>query len=887
MTRSVPPTRVDWLPNGMRVLTRELHHAPLASVMVWYGVGSRNETPGLTGISHFLEHMMFKGTTRFPSGVLEEAVKLRGGAWNAFTSYDYTAYYEVLPARHLEYGLEIEADRMVNMRFDPDLTVLERGIIVSEREGRENNPFTWLVEAFMHEVFGTFPYRHSIIGYKEDIRATTAAALTAHYQRYYRPNNATLVVVGDFETDRLLRAAENHFGPIPGGAPVEPLSAVEPEQTAERRVEVRRPGPNPQVLVGYRIPAADHPDQSALEVLGALMSGPSGFMRGGSGMGRSSRFYRNLVSKGIATSANGSPWALQYPGLFMLSAMPAQGVAPDRLEGDLLEQVEALKTVRVESEELDRAKKQIRASFTYGLESVTNQAHLLGATAMTQGVEAFDRALEMLEAVTAADVQRVAERYLTPTGRTVGWFIPGEAAKERIAVPAGKPAEETAGSTPDYQTPGSVADPVTAPGRPARIVETERVVRRELPGGAVLLTYPVETIPSLFIRVQMEAGPVLDPLGKAGLAAFACQLALRGTAGYTAEELALKTDAMGISIRADVGRETSVFSLKCLPEDLEAGLDLLGEVIRRPTFPEDELGRLRDRILVGIRQQNNDTRAVAAKRLSEALYPEHHPYRYPPGGSEESVSGLRREDFVEFHRQNFGPAGALISAVGNVAPERLEAAFRWMFDGWTGGAGRPQVPAAGPGEASESHIAIPGKTQTDIALGWPMVDRGHPDFLALEVLATLFGGNGLPASSRLFRDVREKYGLSYYQYAHFGASMGPAPWSTHIGVSPTRLDFALEVLKSELRRLTEEPPPMSELISLIQFLEDFPAVQHESPERLAARLAEAERFGLGLDYPDRYADQVRRLTPESLRAVAARHLDLSRIAVITAGPGRN
>lgn len=878
------PTRVDWLPNGMRVLTRELHHAPLAAVMVWYGVGSRNEPPGQTGISHFLEHMMFKGTPRFPYGVLEEAVKRRGGMWNAFTSYDYTAYYEVLPARHLEFGLEVEADRMVNMTFDPDLTARERSIIVSEREGSENSPHTWLFDAFMQTAYQEFPYRHMVLGHKDDIKATTAEWLTAHYNRFYRPNNATLVVVGDFDTDRLLELANRHYGHLPGGAEVQNLSVSEPEQSAERRLEVRRPGPNPHLLAGYKIPGAADPDQPALTLLGTILSGPPGFAGGSAaGMGRSSRLYRKLVNGGLATSASANPWALQYPGLIVCSATPVQGVEPERLEAALFGELEALQQIPVAAEELQRARKQVRAQFLYALEGATAQARMLGATALTMGVESFDRALQRYEAVTADDIQRVAQAYLKPQRRTVGWFRPAEA-PVAVTVPAVNPDFPATGSTPGHQQRVDREIPQPQTGRPDRILDEGRVVRRELPGGATLLTYPAETIPSVFVRVQMEAGPLHDPVGKAGLAALTAQMTNKGTRSYTAEELALKTDALGMSIRADVGRETAIFSLKCLPEDLDAGLGLLAEVMRFPTFPADEFARMQARTLVGLRQAANDTRTVAARKLAEALYSEGHPYRYPGTGTEETVQLLTTGDLQEFHGRCYGPAGAVITVVGNVEPGRIEAALRQVLDGWSGGLGIPQVPAAEAPPASHTHIAVPGKTQTDIAMGWPLVDRGHPDFLALELLTVLFGGNGLPSSSRLFRDVREKHGLSYYQYAQFGAALGPAPWSTHIGVSPGRVEFAVDTLRQELRRLADEPVPVGELGALIEFLQDYPAVQHESAERVAAKLAEVERHGLGLDYVNRYPQLVQAITAAHLQEVARRHLDLDRLATVTAGP---
>lgn len=896
MGYQIAPTRVAELPNGLKVYIREMRQAPVVTSMVWYGVGSRDEGPGQTGLSHFLEHMMFKGTPRFPYGVLEEGVKRRGGMWNAFTSYDYTAYYEVLPAQHLAFAFEVEADRMVGMTFDPDLTVRERGIIVSEREGAENHPSFWLNEAFMAAAFQVLPYRHAIIGSKDDIRATTAEALAAHYRRYYRPSNASLVVVGDVDAEQVLRLAERHFGPLPAGEPVERPALAEPGQEAERRLTVRRPGPHPILQAGYRIPEAAHADQPALTVLAALLSGSSSAT--GAAMGRSSRLHRRLIDTGLAVAAGAYVRSLQYAGLFMLSAAPAPSVSLAELEEALFGEVERLREGEVSEEEFVRAKKQLRASWLYTLESAMNQAVLLGSTALTRGVERFDRALEDLEAVTPADVLRVARTYLDPRRRTVAHFVPEDGAPAGpeparapapTAGPASQPpalpdAAQAAGTTPEYQKPADRPVPRPQAGSARPVLAPERVVRRRLSGGAVLLLLPAPAVPSVFVRVQMEAGAVHEPPEKAGLAQLVAGLLTRGTASYTAQELAVITDAQGMSLRVDAGRETAVASLKCLPEDLAQGLGLLAEVVCRPAFPADEMERLRTQMVVAWRRSEDDSRAVAARRLMERIYPEGHPFRHAIGGTEATLTGLQVDDLKRFHETHYGPADAVITVVGDVDPDAVTEALEAAFAGWRGGKGRVAIPPVPPPEGGRVHVPLAGKTQTDIALGWPLVDRSHPDYLALDVLATLFGGNGTPAVSRLFRDVRERHGLSYYQYALFGGTSGPGSWSAHLGVNPARLEFALETVLAELRRLSTEPVPLPELEALQDFLSGYPAVQHESPERIAARLAEIERFGLGLDWLERYPQQVAALTPEALREAAARHLVPERLTIVTAGP---
>jgi len=882
------PTRAARLANGLRVLVRENRHAPVVAAMVWYGVGSRDDAPGQTGISHFLEHMMFKGTPRFPYGALEEGVKRRGGLWNAFTSYDYTAYFEVLPAQHLAWALEVEADRMTAMTFDPDLTVRERGIITSEREGGENQPSFWLQEAFMATAYQVHPYRNPIIGSKADIGAMTSDALEAHYRRYYRPSNATLVIVGDVAADRAFALAERFFGSIPSGDPVPPPAVAEPEQAEERRVTVRRPGPHPILLAGYKIPEASHPDQPALMVLSGLLAGSPSLGSQGGTAGRSSRLYRKLVEPGLAVAASASPRALQYAGLFLLSATPAPGVALDDLEARLFAEVEALRERPVDEEEFARAQKQVRTAYLYALESAMHQAVQLGSTALTRGVEHFDRALAELEAVTPADVQRVARTYLQPRRRTVARFEPvGRTASAGAApAPAGRRAEGAGelGTTPAYQRPASrpAERPDAAPARP--VLSPERVIRRTLSSGAALLVLPAPSVPSVFVRVQMEAGAVWETEAQAGLAQMVAAMLTRGSEGRSAAELAVETDARGMVLRVDAGRETAVASLKCLPEDLERGLELLAGVVRRPTFPADELERVRTQMLVAVRRAEDDTRTVASRRLTERLYPPGHPYRHAVQGTEATLSALTARDLAAFHRAHYGPKDAVITVVGDIDPERVTAALEAALAGWSGGAGRPAIPAVPIPEGGRSHVTLAGKSQTDIALGWPLVGRTHPDYLALEVLATLFGGNGTPVSSRLFRDVRERYGVSYYQYALFAGTSGPAPWTAHLGVNPARLDFAVDVVLSELRRLASEPVPAAELEALQDFLAGYPAVQNEAPERIAARMAEMERFGLGLDWVERYPREVAALTGEKLQEVAARYLRPDRLTIVTVGP---
>jgi zinc protease len=421
--------RTTTLDNGLKVITREVRERPLVGVWMWYRVGGRNELPGVTGVSHWVEHMLFKGGKRFGKGEITKEVTRRGGALNAFTWIDCTAYYETLPASEIDLSLAIQSDRIYDTQIDPEEAEAERTVVISEREGNENYPEFWLREEMQAIAFREHPYRLGVIGPKSDLRAMTREDLYQHYKRYYMTNNATLVIAGDFETDALLEKVHREFDGLKR-APEPPLLRIdEPEQTGERRVVVRRPGPTHYVSIAFRAPEASHPDAPAMSVLAAVLSGASSPIAwgGARGLGRSSRLYRRLVDGGLASGVSAS-FDLTYDAyLFGVDATLRPEADPKQVEETLLEELEKIKSDGVPDEELDRTKRQLRAQVVYSLEGVTNQGFALGYMDLVAndaaGWETFPA---KLQAVTSADLKRVASHYLTEMRRTVGWFIPTE-----------------------------------------------------------------------------------------------------------------------------------------------------------------------------------------------------------------------------------------------------------------------------------------------------------------------------------------------------------------------------------------------------------------------------------------------------------------------------
>jgi len=413
------------LDNGLTVLIREMHHAPVASLWLWFRAGSRNEVPGSTGISHWVEHMMFKGTPQIPKGELDRLISREGGYNNAMTWVDWTAYYETLPAQRIDLALEIDADRFVNALFDPKEVEAERTVIISERQGAENQPGFRLGESVQAAAFRIHPYHHMVIGDMCDLTTMTRADLYHYYQRYYAPNNAILVMSGDVDAESTLSRIEALFGGISAAQLLPPVGRKEPAQMGERRVVVEGEGTTAFVELAFHAPSADDPDFYPMLAMNAVLAGISRLSPfGGGSANRSSRLYKALVETELASSVAGDLPITLDPFLYTLSATVLAGRAPQQVEDAMWTQIERVVNEPAYEEELTKALKQARAHFAYSSESVTHQALWLGFAEILSDFNWFMTFVDRLGQVTIEDVRRVATKYLTRRNCTVGWYVP-------------------------------------------------------------------------------------------------------------------------------------------------------------------------------------------------------------------------------------------------------------------------------------------------------------------------------------------------------------------------------------------------------------------------------------------------------------------------------
>ncbi len=418
------------LSNGLTILLKEIHTAPLISQWVWYKVGSRNETPGITGISHFVEHIQFKGTPKYPAKKIDHAISRDGGVMNGMTYLDWTTYYETMPADKIGLSLEIEADRMVNSNFNPGEIESERTVIISEREGNENEPLFRLSEAVQNASFSAHPYHFEVIGTLDDLKKISRDDLFKHYQAFYTPSNAIITIAGDFEPEQMENQLRGLYENMPSTQKSNHEIVQDSALTSEKRIVVEGPGETTYLEISYRAPRAAEKDFFIMTVLDSILSGPTSLnMFGGGISNKTSRLYQKLVEKDLAVSVSGGLTATIDPYLFDISVT----VHPDKKADDVItaidEEINKLMENKVNEDEIQRAIKQAKALFAYGSENITNQAFWMGYSNIFANYKWFENYVESLQTITAEEVNQAARKYLSSNRRVVGIYQPGKGDK--------------------------------------------------------------------------------------------------------------------------------------------------------------------------------------------------------------------------------------------------------------------------------------------------------------------------------------------------------------------------------------------------------------------------------------------------------------------------
>ncbi len=888
------------LDNGLVVLMKETHAAPVFTAQVWFKVGSRNEHVGITGISHMLEHMLFNSSKNYKKGEITRMIRERGGIENAATWTDFTYYWQLLSSENLDLSLRTLAERVGRALLLPEEFAKERTVVLSEMQGNENNPDWLIYRNLWASAFMASPYHWPTIGWQSDVENIDIKQLRTYYHTYYYPNNATLVLVGDFDSEKALPLIKKYFGAIKAHPLPRPVYTTEPPQYGPRETVLRREGSAERIEMGYHIPALVDPDTYPLMVLDQVLSG-----------GRSSRLYQALVETQLATSAWSSAGSRKDPALFMLGATARQGVHVDQLQKALQEQVEKAKSTQPTAEEMQAAKNQLEAYFVFQNDSVSDQGEQLGYYNTIADWRYLNTLIPKVKAVTPEQVQAVAKKYLTDDNVTVSKFIPtGPSTGGGPTVPMGpvqmskmpgaayyRPhpqplswEERGAGGASHSPRPSLRPSSGQAPARGEGVggASTVKPHREVLPNGITLIVQENHSNPTIAIAGNLKAGSYFDPEGKSGVADLVADMIGRGTQKRSALQLAQETDYVGASVDTSAGVESARFSAKALKKDLPLVVDILSDELRNATFPQDQFERAKGQTLSDLEQSKEIPGARANRAFYNTVFPAGHPYHdLTFEQAEQQLQGITREDLVSFHKTYYRPDTMIIAIAGDVTPAEASGLVKQYFGDWQASGPKPEVsiPTVQP-PARGSKIVIPmmEKSEVDVVFGYPMgIKRSDPDFYAARIMNQILGGAGA-LGSLLGEDIREKHGLAYNVYSTFDATLGAGAWYAELGTNPKNADQAIQLLKTDIEQFKKNGATKQQFTQAREFIIGVFPIALETNSGVAQMLLNAEFYGLGMDYIQNYAKTYRSVTLEQVNAAAKKYLHPDKAALVIAGP---
>ena len=885
LTEDVRKTVLD---NGLTVLTKEVHTAPVVTVQVWYKVGSRNEAPGVNGIAHQLEHMLFKGTSDRPIqfGRLFSAL---GSDSNAFTSYDNTVYFGTVEREKLKALLTLEADRMQNSSLEPQQLTNEKRVVISELQGYENSPGYRLNRAVMRAAFPKQAYGLPVGGTKADVEKFTPEQVQYYYRKYYSPNNATLVIVGDFQTESTLNAVKETFGKVPmtelkveGSENNIQPSNLQPSTLQEQRTPIilREEGSAAMLEEVYPLPAVNHPDVPALDVMDYILTG-----------GRNSRLYQALVESGLASDMSGYAANMMESGWYEVFATAAPGQELQKIEQVLASEITQLRDKGVTEEELNRAKTQLVASVILDNRDITSQAMQLGSDQSTGGDYRYtDRYLAAVQKVTTADVQRVAQTYFTLDKRIVGFFEPTQL--------DGKPGTASAGATQTSESfnagppvdPAEVAKYLPPVDSPAA-ASTGRVTpplqslpeKFSLANGVRVLLLPDPSTPTVTLTAYVRAGTEFDSAAKAGLASLTADNLMNGTKTRDALEIAQALEERGASLGFNAHREGVDIGGYSLAADLPILIETFADVVQNATFPTDKLELTRQQTLTSLTVELDTPSNLARRTFQQTIYPENHPYHAFP--TEDSLKSVTHEDVVRFYQEHYRPDTTVLSLVGDFDPAQVRSLLetqlsRWQASGKAVVASYPEVPL--PKTIVQLNPVLPGKAQSITFLGYRGIDRKDPRFYAATVLNQILGGDTL--SSRLGTEIRDRQGLTYGIYSYFQAGMHPGPFLIQMQTAPQDTQRAIASTISLLKQIQEKGFMSSEVAAAQRSITSQYPVALAEPDTLAQTILTNEVYGLAPSELREFVSQIQAVTLDQVNQAAKELLHPDNLVVVTAGP---
>ena len=870
--------------NGMPILLAENHASPVFTFMVVYHVGSRNEAPGNTGSAHLLEHMIFnKSTENFGRAkghkTFQEVLYEAGADFsstNMTTWLDRMNGYSTLPPDKLELAMKIEADRLGRGLILDSERQTEMSVVRNEFEIGENNPGQALYKALIASAIQAHPYHWSTIGYRSDIEGVSTAKLREHYKTFFHPNNAQAILVGDFDPEEALALFDREFGGFKQSPePIPQVITVEPPQQGERRTIVKRPGTVGLVNLAYMRPGGAHPDFHALEVIANIL-----------GRGVNSRLYQALVDKQLAADVFTSNLAVKDPFPLVIGVTAAPGKTHEAVEAALKAAIARLVDEGVTDQELKRAQQQIEVEAIRSRDGAYAYASSLGEAVASTDWKWFLTYVDQINAVTAADVKRVAASYLVPDQATVGWFVPTPNAAANPGAAVAAAAKVAPPATIPHSAPKASAASISPSAPPAAAKSfAERTTRRVLPNGIIVDIVENHANPTVAIRGLVLAGDALAPAGKPALPELTARMLQRGTTTRTKEQIGALLDGVGATRSYGSSLFEVNLALNGLSRDLPLLLEILADELRHPAFRSEELAKVKAEMKTAVLRNDDNTGFRALERLAQLVYPEGHPHR--PAGAAALVASIESatlDDLRMFH-ENYAGANLILAVVGDVDPQQAIALVERSLGGLAKGRrvvaerARVQPPATVAREA----VTMRGKANMNIVLGTASgLRRTDPAYEAALIANAALGQNSL--SSRIGRRVRDTEGLSYSlssRYHHSDVLDGL--WLVNVNVAPQNVAQALKSTREEIGKFAREGITEEEVQIQKNFFAGNFQVGLGTNAGVASALVTAEKFGFGPKYLDEYPSRFRTVTKDQVNAALQRHFFADKLHLVIAG----
>ncbi|HEY2786874.1 MAG TPA: pitrilysin family protein [Fimbriiglobus sp.] len=865
----------ETLPNGLNVYLLPVPSSPVVTTMVAYKVGSGDEDKNQTGLSHYLEHLMFKGTDKLMPGDIDRMTQRNGGANNASTNEDMTVYYFDFASDRWTAALEVEADRMRNLRIDAKHEFQqEKGAVISELKRDEDRPWDLEFKRILPMLFpGDTPYSHPVIGEEADVRNATAAVIVRHYDKWYCPNNASLVIVGGFDPAEAMGKIRSLFGPIPkvelpARKPVPPA----PNRTMAVRKEFASKFDSPRLLVGFNTTVVGNPDDDVLDVLSAVLSN-----------GRTSRLYKRLIETDrVASDVSTSNGTGRYPGWFGIQVEAIPGKDRTKVESALQDELAKLVAEPITPTELARVRRGLIATFVYRLEDGHDLCDLIARSVTYTDLTKLQNYLDRVLAVTPADLQRVAKKYFDPHSECIVWSLPAAAGKgEELArsTSGGMIGQKTGKPAGLRSRQAARAD---APAAGSAGLDLTRAKKTTLKNGLTLITLENHRLPIVVAQAYVADVRLREPADKAGLAALTGSLLEEGSTKHTGRQIATLTEDAGT--RLSFG--TSGGSFKALTPDTEMALGLLFECLTEPTVPDEAFARKKEEQLAAIADMETQP-VVKASNLFRAMVYGNHPFGRPAEGTKKTVEKLTAADCRAFHKLTFHPNVTTLVVVGDFDVAKLTALVEKATAAWPKGDDIPPKVAAPPkiDKATTAIVTDTAASQTHVFLGHLGITRNDPDYYTLLVMDNVLG-TGPGFTDRLSSTLRDRQGLAYTVNAAItgSASEQPGLFQGYIGTFPDKYLTVRDGFLKEFNRIRDEPPSEKEVNDAKRYLLGSLPFRLTSNAAVAAQLLAAQRFGLGFDLLETFKKKVQAVTPEMVQTAAKKHLDPSKLTIVAVGP---